>query len=723
MVRTDVHWAELNGSKSLEAYKQLTESRIRMLHQVALGIVLLRFQLSQGHQMHWEQPQRSLMNRLACLRKLRQLCYQADFDMCVVSRLECPQTGLPMRKSTTVFTTHQGLHVSLNGRMRTQHGEHQTIEGSIMYQGERVNRSRFSENYTRRFARQVVHVLRSTGQSRVTSSAFAVNDAVGPPAAKRVRVSLGDSVRPGKRSEPTEVQRLDEPKRQRLVGKQSSQLSEKAREVIRLVHEITPRVGKVTTRDAAVIAKLQEVFPEKQIQVITACRGTDRTIGPPDGLSSDHAPWRRALMIRRHGGALMMESHWEAWGDLAKGKVIRTNHACKLNITAFGADLLSSVQEAEETTSSPAESTSPPIEHTQVTRETETITHPGTAGCSQDRIHAEVADSRQGWAFRQLSGSERQWLAKVHKNLGHPSPERLAQTLRAQGYQSRVIEAARQYQCSTCLEGKHASLAGPATLRDPLDFNDRVSMDALIFTSQSGQHFRVYHLVDHGTSYQTAFVATSSDTNAIIMGMTHAWLAWAGAPGELCVDAGRELNSEAFQRFLQSHNIKCHTIAPRAHWQNGRAERHGAVLQAMLEKFDREQAIGTIEDMQQALWAVTQAKNALSVRRGFSPEVLVLGKATRIPGSVVSDESQPAHLLAESETAQGVAFRQQLLRREVARRAFLEADNATALRRAALRQSRPDRLQYRPGEWIMMLVQKGNLPNQAEWIGPLKVML
>ena len=205
--------------------------------------------------------------------------------------------------------------------------------------------------------------------------------------------------------------------------------------------------------------------------------------------------------------------------------------------------------------------------------------------------------------------------------------------------------------------------------------------------------------------------------------MINTWLSWAGAPGELCVDAGRELNSEAFQKFLQSNNIKCHTIAARAHWQNGRAERHGAILQTMLTKFDKEQAITTTEEMQQALWAVTHAKNSLSVRRGYSPELLVLGKASRLPGSTVSDESQPAHLLAESETAQGIAFRQQLQRREVARKAFIEADNATALRRAMLRQSRPDRQQYRAGEWIMMLVQKSNIPNQAEWIGPLKVML
>jgi hypothetical protein len=39
--------------------------------------------------------------------------------------------------------------------------------------------------------------------------------------------------------------------------------------------------------------------------------------------------------------------------------------------------------------------------------------------------------------------------------------------------------------------------------------------------------------------------------------------------------------------------------------------------------------------------------------------------------------------------------------RESARKAFHEADNKAALRRAALRRERPSRGFYNPGEWIM----------------------
>ena len=137
--------------------------------------------------------------------------------MCVIGKLECPQTGLPMRKRTTVFTTHQGLHDMLHGKVCTQHGEHQAIEGSIHFQGERVNRSRFSENYTRRFARQVIQVLRKSKLHQNQQDpgwAFAANEEVGGMAIKRARLNVGESARLAKRPEPTMVQRLDEPKRQ-----------------------------------------------------------------------------------------------------------------------------------------------------------------------------------------------------------------------------------------------------------------------------------------------------------------------------------------------------------------------------------------------------------------------------------------------------------------------------------------------------------------------------
>eukprot|EP00435_Cladocopium_sp_Y103_P025811 s1152_g6.t1 len=142
----------------------------------------------------------------------------------------------------------------------------------------------------------------------------------------------------------------------------------------------------------------------------------------------------------------------------------------------------------------------------------------------------------------------------------------------------------------------------------------------------------------------------------------------------------------------------------------------------MLTKFNAEHVIDNYADLQKALWWCTQAKNACSLKGGFAPEVLVLGKHSRLPGSVSSDMLLPAHMLAEGEHAQGIRFRKQLAYRETARRAFHSADNDAVLRRAMLRRSNPHRGQYQPGEWIMVW-KEGSGQNPGFWQGPMKVVV
>ena len=143
------------------------------------------------------------------------------------------------------------------------------------------------------------------------------------------------------------------------------------------------------------------------------------------------------------------------------------------------------------------------------------------------------------------------------------------------------------------------------------------------------------------------------------------------------------------------------------------------ILQAMLSKYELDHPINTYNDLQVALAMCTAAKNACSLRHGFSPEVLVFGKGLRVPASITGDDDLPAHLTATSDHAQGIKFRQQLAMRESARKAFHEADNQMSLRRAMLRRSRPARGEYTPGEWVMVWKLREQRRN---WVGPAKVV-
>ena len=58
-----------------------------------------------------------------------------------------------------------------------------------------------------------------------------------------------------------------------------------------------------------------------------------------------------------------------------------------------------------------------------------------------------------------------------------------------------------------------------------------------------------------------------------------------------------------------------------------RSERHGDILQSMLAKYEHEHGIANYAEMQVAFTMCTHEKNSCSLRQGYSPEMLVFGKA------------------------------------------------------------------------------------------------
>jgi len=108
---------------------------------------------------HWEQPQGSLMLRLPYLAESFHYLLAVDFEMCTAGNLKDPQNKMFLRKAMTVMTTSAKLVQRLQGyRCKGEH-EHQTLEGPTIYQGTRMNRTTYSENYPRKFARIVASTV------------------------------------------------------------------------------------------------------------------------------------------------------------------------------------------------------------------------------------------------------------------------------------------------------------------------------------------------------------------------------------------------------------------------------------------------------------------------------------------------------------------------------------------------------------------------------------
>eukprot|EP00435_Cladocopium_sp_Y103_P075770 s178_g64.t1 len=176
--------------------------------------------------------------------------------------------------------------------------------------------------------------------------------------------------------------------------------------------------------------------------------------------------------------------------------------------------------------------------------------------------------------------------------------------------------------------------------------------------------------------------------------------------------------------MLQGEGIRVSMTAAESHWQNGRAEMHGRIIKGMLTRMDKEHRIETAEEFTRCLRQAFAAKNALSRVNGFTPEQCLLGKSPPLPGSLVSDSEASSHCLAESGLPEGIRFKENLMRRELARRAFVQADNDSAFRRALLRQSRPGKVEYEADDWVLYWrSSKGN--NRLErgrWYGPAQVI-
>ena len=86
--------------------------------------------------------------------------------MCNVASLKDPENHRFIQKGLEVRTTSHVVYSQLHGRFCRHDHEHQVLEGSTVHQGVRKNRTEFSENYPRKFARSLAKMLTSFANTR-----------------------------------------------------------------------------------------------------------------------------------------------------------------------------------------------------------------------------------------------------------------------------------------------------------------------------------------------------------------------------------------------------------------------------------------------------------------------------------------------------------------------------------------------------------------------------
>ena len=127
-----------------------------------------------------------------------------------------------------------------------------------------------------------------------------------------------------------------------------------------------------------------------------------------------------------------------------------------------------------------------------------------------------------------------------------------------------------------------------------------------------------YHFVDTATNFHVAIPYQQRTTEGLIEAFFNAWLRWAGPPKSMMFDSATEANSEMFSKFLQKHTIESYVIPTDAHWQLGRAERHGAILMHMISKYHGDHPILNYHDFEHCLVQLSMSRH-----EGYTPELWV----------------------------------------------------------------------------------------------------
>ena len=339
-------WNTFNEMRSIQLCEHVQRERERESHlfELALGVVLLRMSRQLGNHMHWEQPRKSIMFKTPLLQELYAYTQEANFDMCRVGQLTCPETNKLIQKGMAVRTTSQEMYASLHGRVCRRDHEHRPIAGSVTTPLGRITVSSYTENYPRKFARQVAKVmLKVKHEPWVTALVTrGIDQPSEESASKRIRVSSPMQKSQGGRLPPTPLEQLsNECKRRRIDGKtaesQSMNMSPQRQleEIIKDIQPMLPRVGKTFITNHQILERLQNMFPEKDIKKVQACKGSDRTLPPPRDLVKNEAPYRRAIIVSRIGGVIQVEKDWEYWQDLSHRQQVRPAHPARVNITMY----------------------------------------------------------------------------------------------------------------------------------------------------------------------------------------------------------------------------------------------------------------------------------------------------------------------------------------------------------------------------------------------------
>ncbi|OLQ12139.1 Transposon Ty1-DR1 Gag-Pol polyprotein [Symbiodinium microadriaticum] len=313
----------------------------------------------------------------------------------------------------------------------------------------------------------------------------------------------------------------------------------------------------------------------------------------------------------------------------------------------------------------------------------------------------------------------------VHRRLGHPPNETLVRMLQLGGASEEMIELARHFDCPVCRLGSQPRrpFAAKADSR-AVSFGLSVHLDLKFQQDYKGEVYVCLSMVDEATTYHAARLLRNRSPEHVARKFINGWVGLYGVPQRVTLDQGGEFEA-AFTGMLESHAIYSKVAGSHSPWQNGYAERHGALLgTAWAAIIAEHQSCGRVE-MKTALACAIQGKNSVVSRAGHSAQLLAFGRQACFPDLLEEDVWSSAslgHALSiDSEVARMAEMR------SAAKVALLRGDIREKIKRALRRAPAGERRAFAPGELVFFWsprIGKGRYRRDVGcWRGPAVVIL
>lgn len=276
-----------------------------------------------------------------------------------------------------------------------------------------------------------------------------------------------------------------------------------------------------------------------------------------------------------------------------------------------------------------------------------------------------------------------------------------------------MIEAALRMQCKTC---EKCARPPPSRIAKPtalLDFNDAVALDIIFLDTTETKGHHALNMVDVASSYQVVIPMANRKSEVVAETFYKHWVSWAGIPGKLVLDLGTCFQ-DSFWDLTNQDGIGMRAAAGQAHYQNAVAERYGGSWKSIWEKMNEDFSL-TDADLHVAAAAVSEARNGLRNRSGFSPRQWVFGTQGRFGAD---PEDDPQNMAAMSAITSDEKMSRKHTLKLGAKLAFFHLQNHDAVARAVAHRSRVAPKEYKPGDMVYVYRDgrgKGKRPQRSGW--------